>query len=85
MLDNAIEVTLKGELERIHRILITDKKELQKYDTLKSLLRDAFLNLQLEALLRFRSSTLKRRSTLTKLSIGLPSCILDLAVLGERN
>jgi hypothetical protein len=42
MLDNAIEVTLKGELERIHKILIADPKELGDFKTLQSLLRDDF-------------------------------------------
>jgi hypothetical protein len=43
MLDNAIEVALKGELERIHRILIADRKSLGDFKALKSLLRDAFM------------------------------------------
>src|SRR5688572_10975704 len=43
MLDNAIEVALKGELERIHPILITDTRELNDFGTLKGLLKDAFL------------------------------------------
>jgi hypothetical protein len=43
MLDNAIEVALKGEFDRIHRILIANTKELNDFRTLKSLLRDAFL------------------------------------------
>ena len=43
MLDNAIEVSLLGELDRIHRILIANTKELNDFRTLKSLLRDAFL------------------------------------------
>ena len=43
MLDNAIEVSLQGELDRIHRILIANTKELNDFRTLKSLLRDAFL------------------------------------------
>ena len=43
MLDNAIEVALKGELERIHRILIASSKELNDFRALKSLLKDAFL------------------------------------------
>ena|SRR5882724_414612 len=43
MLDNAIEVALKGELDRIHRILIANTKELNDFRTLKSVLRDAFL------------------------------------------
>jgi hypothetical protein len=42
MLDNAIEVALKGELERIHKILIADAKSLNDFRTLKSLLKDAF-------------------------------------------
>jgi hypothetical protein len=41
MFDNAIEIVLKGELERIHRILVADTKNLD-YPALKSLLRDAF-------------------------------------------
>ena len=41
MFDNAIEIVLKGELERIHRILIADTKNLD-YAALKSLLKDAF-------------------------------------------
>lgn len=43
LLDNAIELVLKGELERIHRILIADAKNLDNFQTLKSLLKDAFL------------------------------------------
>lgn len=43
MLHNAIEVALKGELERIHKILITNTKELSDFRVLKSLLRDAFM------------------------------------------
>jgi hypothetical protein len=43
MLDNAIEVALQGELDRIHRILIANTKDLNDFRTLKSLLRDAFL------------------------------------------
>lgn len=43
MLDNAIEVALKGELEQIHKILIASTKELNDFRTLKSLLRDSFL------------------------------------------
>jgi hypothetical protein len=42
MLDNAIELILKGELERIHRILIADTKNLGDFQTLKSLLKEAF-------------------------------------------
>jgi hypothetical protein len=42
MLDNAIELILKGELERIHRILIADTKNLGDFQALKSLLKDAF-------------------------------------------
>src|SRR5690348_9130719 len=41
MLDSAIELILKGELERIHRILIADAKNLDNFQVLKSLLRDA--------------------------------------------
>src|ERR1700682_5144524 len=41
--DSAIELVLKGELERIHRILIADTKKLDEFKTLKSLLKDAFL------------------------------------------
>lgn len=41
MLDTAIELVLKGELERIHRILIADTKNLD-FQTLKSLLKEAF-------------------------------------------
>jgi hypothetical protein len=44
MLHNAIEVALKGELERIHKILIANTKELSDFRALKSLLRDAFMN-----------------------------------------
>lgn len=43
MLHNAIEVALKGELERIHKILIANTKELSDFRALKSLLRDAFM------------------------------------------
>jgi hypothetical protein len=43
MLDNAIEVALKGELDCIQRILIANTNELHDFRTLKSLLRDAFL------------------------------------------
>ncbi len=43
MLDNAIELILKAELERIHPILIADTKELGKFETLKSLLKESFL------------------------------------------
>ncbi len=43
MLHNAIEVALKGELERIHKILIANSKELSDFRALKSLLRDAFM------------------------------------------
>lgn len=43
MLDNAIEVALKGELERINKILIVSTKELSNYKTLKGLLKDDFL------------------------------------------
>jgi len=43
LLDSAIELVLKGELERIHRILIADTKKLDDFKTLKSLLKDAFL------------------------------------------
>lgn len=43
MLDNAIEVGLKAELERIHRILIVQPKELGNFTTLKGLLREEFL------------------------------------------
>jgi hypothetical protein len=42
MLDSAIELVLKGELERIHRILIADTKNLGDFQILKSLLKDAF-------------------------------------------
>lgn len=41
-LDSAIEPVFKGELERIHRILIADTKNLGDFRTLKSLLKDAF-------------------------------------------
>jgi hypothetical protein len=44
MLDNAIEVALKGELERIHRILNASTRELADFKALKSLLKDAFMN-----------------------------------------
>jgi hypothetical protein len=43
MLDNAIELVLKAELERVHPILIADTKGLGNFQTLKSLLKDAFL------------------------------------------
>jgi hypothetical protein len=39
---NAIEIVLKAELERIHRVLIADNRRLD-YAALKSLLREAFL------------------------------------------
>lgn len=42
-LHNAIELVFKAELERIHRVLIADNKRLD-YKSLKSLLKDAFLN-----------------------------------------
>jgi hypothetical protein len=42
LLDNAIEVALKSELERIHKILIADSKALGDFQILKSLLREAF-------------------------------------------
>jgi hypothetical protein len=43
MLHNAIEVALTGELERIHKILIANTKELGDFRALKSLLREAFM------------------------------------------
>jgi hypothetical protein len=43
MLHNAIEVALKGELERIHKILIESTKELGDFRALKSLLIEAFM------------------------------------------
>jgi hypothetical protein len=46
MLHNAIEVALKGELERIHKILIANTKGLNDFDALKSLLKDAFMKHQ---------------------------------------
>jgi len=42
MLDSAIELILKGELERIHRILIADSRNLD-FKALKGLLKEAFL------------------------------------------
>lgn len=42
-LHNAIELTFKAELERVHRVLIADNRQLD-YKSLKSLLKDAFLN-----------------------------------------
>lgn len=42
LLDNAIELALKGELERIHPALITDSKAFADFDTLKSLFRAEF-------------------------------------------
>jgi len=41
MLHNAIELVFKAELEGVHRVLIADNRKLD-YETLKSLLREAF-------------------------------------------
>lgn len=43
VLHNAIELVFKAELERVHRVLIADSRQLD-YKSLKSLLKDAFLN-----------------------------------------
>jgi hypothetical protein len=43
MLDNAIEIALKGELDCIQRILIANTKELNDFRALKRLLRNIFL------------------------------------------
>lgn len=42
MFDGAIELLLKGELERVHPILIADKQSLAKYELLQSFVRGAF-------------------------------------------
>jgi len=42
LLDNAIELVLKGELERIHPVLVADHRNLGDFETLKSVLKDAF-------------------------------------------
>jgi hypothetical protein len=42
MFDGAIELLLKGELERVHPILIADKQSLTKYELLQSFVKDAF-------------------------------------------
>jgi hypothetical protein len=42
-LDGAIEIVLKGELERIHPILIADARDRESSETVESLLRNAFL------------------------------------------
>jgi hypothetical protein len=44
MFDGAIELLLKGELERIHPILIADNKSLANYEFLKSFIKDSFRN-----------------------------------------
>lgn len=41
-LHNSIELIFKAELERVHRVLIADNRQLD-YKSLKSLLKDAFL------------------------------------------
>ena len=42
MFDNAIEQVLKGELERIHPILVVDSRNLADFEVLKNALKDSF-------------------------------------------
>lgn len=42
MFDGAIELLLKGELERVHPILIADRQSLANYELLQSFVKDSF-------------------------------------------
>jgi hypothetical protein len=42
LFDGAIELLLKGELERVHPILIADKQSLANYDLLLTFVKDSF-------------------------------------------